>query len=78
MARLVFLGKLEDIAGTPELEVSEGPLDKVLAGLDPDLAAALRGERVRIAHNGVLVVQGATVVLGGADEVAFLPPVSGG
>lgn len=78
MARLVFLGRLEDIAGASEMEVAEGPLAEVLAGLDRGLALALTGERIRIAHNGVLVSESGGVVLAPGDEVAFLPPVSGG
>lgn len=78
MARLVFLGRLEDIAGGPEIEVSEGPLAEILAGLDPALALALTGERIRIAHNGTLVSESGGIMLRAGDEVAFLPPVSGG
>lgn len=78
MARLVFLGRLEDIAGTPEMEVSEGPLAEIIHGLGRDLALALTGDRIRIAHNGTLVSESGGVVLGPGDEVAFLPPVSGG
>lgn len=78
MARLVFLGRLEDIAGAPEREVPGGPLADVLAGLDPALAVALRGDRVRLALNGTLVADRAAVTLGEGDELAFLPPVSGG
>lgn len=78
MAKLVFLGRLEDIAGAPEIEVSEGPLAEVLAGLDPTLAAALIGDRIRIAHNGTLVSESGGIMLAAGDEIAFLPPVSGG
>lgn len=78
MARLVFLGRLEDIAGGAEREVSGGALADVLSALDPDLAAALGADRIRLALNGTLVSDRATVVLGEGDELAFLPPVSGG
>ena len=77
-ARLVFLGRLEDVAGMGELAVSPGPLDQVLAALDPALAVQLLGERVRMALNGQLIAEGGGVVLVGGDELAFLPPVSGG
>lgn len=77
MARLVFLGRLEDIAGAPEREVPGGPLAEVLAGLDPALAVALLDERIRLALNGTLLVDRA-VTLAEGDELAFLPPVSGG
>lgn len=78
MAKLVFLGRLEDIAGAPEREVAGGPLAEVLADLDPALAVALLDERIRLALNGTLLVDRAAVILDEGDELAFLPPVSGG
>ncbi len=77
-ARLVFLGRLEDLAGAGEREVAAGPLETVLAALEPELAVALLGERVRIAFNGELLADRGGIVLGEGDELAFLPPVSGG
>jgi molybdopterin synthase sulfur carrier subunit len=77
-AKLVFLGRLEDIAGMSELSVEPGTLAAVLAGLDPALAIELLGERVRIALNGRLLGETGDVVIGPGDELAFLPPVSGG
>ncbi len=77
-ATLVFLGRLEDIAGMGELAVAPGPLEHVLAALDPVLAVELLGERVRMALNGALVGDNDAVVLAAGDELAFLPPVSGG
>ncbi|MCB2056380.1 MAG: MoaD/ThiS family protein [Novosphingobium sp.] len=76
-ARLVFLGKLADLAGAGEIEVASGPLEAVLATLSPSLAVELLGERVRMALNGEITADRA-VVLGAGDELAFLPPVSGG
>ncbi|MBV1691160.1 MoaD/ThiS family protein [Novosphingobium sp. G106] len=78
MARLVFLGRLEDIAGASERDVPGGALADVLAALDADLAVALGADRIRIALNGTLVADRSGVVLGEGDELAFLPPVSGG
>lgn len=78
MAKLVFLGRLEDIAGGAEREVPGGALADVLDSLDPDLAAALGADRIRLAVNGTLVTDRAGLVLGESDELAFLPPVSGG
>lgn len=77
-ARLVFLGRLEDLAGAGAREVAAGPLEAVLAALEPDLAVALLGERVRIALNGELLANRDGIVLAEGDELAFLPPVSGG
>jgi sulfur-carrier protein len=77
-AKLVFLGKLADLAGSAEFAVAPGPLETVLANLSPDLAIALMGERVRLALNGVLIAERGGIVLRDGDELAFLPPVSGG
>ncbi len=77
-ARLVFLGRLEDAAGMSERAVIAGPLEAVLGALEPDLAVALLGERVRMALNGVLIAERGGIVLRDDDELAFLPPVSGG
>lgn len=78
MARLVFLGRLTDLAGAGELEVKPGALETVLAALPAPLAVALLDERVRIALNGELIAARGGIVLGQGDELAFLPPVSGG
>lgn len=78
MAKLVFLGKLADLAGAAEREVAPGPLADVLAALPTALAVALLDERVRIALNGDLIAHPEALVLQGGDELAFLPPVSGG
>ncbi len=78
MPKLVFLGKLEDIAGTAELTVAPGPVEHILATLDPALAIELLGEKVRMALNGSLITDMGGVSLSEGDELAFLPPVSGG
>ncbi|WP_295529906.1 MoaD/ThiS family protein [Novosphingobium sp. Chol11] len=77
-ARLVFLGRLEDLAGVPEMDVEPGMLATVLTKLDPALAVELLSERVRLALNGRLLGEAGDVVLAAGDELAFLPPVSGG
>lgn len=79
MLKLVFLGRLEDIAGAPELEVPcEADLETLVAALEPSLAREVRAPRVRIAVNGALVADRAGHRLTDGDEIAFLPPVSGG
>lgn len=73
--RVLFLGRLQDAAGGGEREVpAHRTVAALVASFEPGLAAALRSDKVRVAVNGVL---GATD-LGEGDEVAFLPPVSGG
>jgi sulfur-carrier protein len=78
MAKLVFLGRLEDRAGMAEMTVPAGALSDILTTLDPALALDLLGERVRMALNGELVPDNRAVALSEDDELAFLPPVSGG
>ena len=78
MAKLVFLGRLADLASSGEREVEPGPLESVLATLPAGLAVALLDEKVRIARNGELLINPGGVVLRADDEIAFLPPVSGG
>ena len=75
---LVFLGRLQDLAGGPEREVAPASLDQVLAQLPPELALAVTEERVRWALNGELIAEQGGIVLNDGDELAFLPPVSGG
>jgi molybdopterin synthase sulfur carrier subunit len=78
MAKLVFMGRLADLAGCAEREVMAGPLAALIADLPVGLAAALMGPKVRLALNGALVADPAGLVLDDGDELAFLPPVSGG
>ncbi len=77
--RLVFLGKLADLAGAGEKDVP-GPLDwpSLLAALPGPLGEAVRGEKVRLAANGALLADKTALVAEDGDEVALLPPVSGG
>lgn len=72
------MGRLEDAAGMAELAVEPGPVEQVLARLDPALAVQLLGEKVRMALNGRLLTDVGGIVLAQGDELAFLPPVSGG
>jgi molybdopterin synthase sulfur carrier subunit len=76
---VVFLGKLADLAGAPEQDV-DGPLDwdGLLAALPGPVAEEARGERTRIALNGELVTAKTGLRASDGDEIALLPPVSGG
>ena len=77
--RLVFLGRLEDVAGAGERTVAHAPtIAAVLAALEPELARALGEARVKRAVNGALLREGEAPALNDGDEIAFLPPVSGG
>jgi sulfur-carrier protein len=79
MVKLVFLGKLADLAGVPEKDVP-GPLDwrGLLDALPGPLGEAAKGEKVKLALNGALLGDKTALAAGDGDEVALLPPVSGG
>jgi sulfur-carrier protein len=84
MAQLLFLGRLEDVAGAAVIHVPlAGPtsLDAVMDTLPPDLFTALGGPKIRLAVNGELVgasQDAGDLMISDTDEIAFLPPVSGG
>lgn len=76
---LVFLGRLEDLAGGGSRTIALAPsIDAVLDSLEPPLAEVLRAPRVKLAVNGILLQDMDAPVLKDGDEIAFLPPVSGG
>jgi sulfur-carrier protein len=84
-AKLVFLGRLVDIAGRSEQVFGfTAPLDwpDVVAWVEDcfseELAELVRGNKVRIAVNGSVLADKAALILKDGDELAFLPPVSGG
>ncbi len=76
---IVFLGPLRDMAGEQEREV-EAPLDwaGLLAAVGPELAAQLEEDRVNIACKGRVLADKKALHAEEGDEVALLPPVSGG
>ena len=79
MITLVFLGKLADLAGSPERTVP-APLDwsAMLATFEPALAAEVRDERTKLALNGTVLAEKLALLAADGDEIALLPPVSGG
>lgn len=84
MARIVFLGRLRDAAGCGKLDLAltdrttvAGLID-LLEARDPGLGAVLTDPSVRVAINRTLRPAEATDTVADADEVAFLPPVTGG
>ncbi|MXO66905.1 MoaD/ThiS family protein [Altericroceibacterium endophyticum] len=75
---VVFLGRLADLAGAEQM--MEAPLDwaGLLAGLPEDARVAIGDARVKLAHNGNLLSDREALQAQNGDEVALLPPVSGG
>ncbi len=79
MVTIVFLGKLADLAGAPSLQLA-APLGwaGLKAALPSALAEAVDDPRNRVALNGALLADKAGLQAGAGDEIALLPPVSGG
>jgi molybdopterin synthase sulfur carrier subunit len=77
--RLVFLGRLADFAGVAEREVA-APLDwsRLLDALQEELGGWLASDRVKLAVNGRVLADKMNLRADDGDEVALLPPVSGG
>jgi sulfur-carrier protein len=77
--RIVFLGPLRDLAGETERE-APAPLDwaGLLEAVGSDVADQLRGERVHIACAGKVIADKTALLAQDGEEVALLPPVSGG
>lgn len=77
--KLVFLGKLADLAGAPERDVA-GPLDwqGLIEALAGPLGDALQRDKVKLALNGAVLADKTELAAQDGDEIALLPPVSGG
>ncbi len=83
MIRVLFFGRFGDLAGSGQREMELSPAVSDIAGLadaigssDPALGEALLEPRVMVSVNQTLVDW--HTVIGDGDEVAFLPPVTGG
>ncbi|MBX7534739.1 MoaD/ThiS family protein [Qipengyuania flava] len=76
---IVFLGPLADLANGHELEVA-GPLDwaGLLRAVGPDIAREIQADRVNVACGGSVLADKKSLQARDGDEIALLPPVSGG
>lgn len=84
MTHVRFFGRLRERAGSAGYPV---PLaapaglaefrEKAAMG-DSELLAALSDPAIRVAVNGTILAPGADTAVAPGDEVAFLPPFSGG
>ncbi|MEY2759968.1 MAG: molybdopterin converting factor subunit 1 [Pseudomonadota bacterium] len=84
MAGTVLLfGRLKDVFGAASIALPDGvgtaaELRARLAEVNPDLAEMLRAKTVRIAVNQEMVANEAGTPVSAIDEIALLPPLSGG
>lgn len=83
MARILFFGKLADAAGGRSRDFSLAPdtrtIDDLVSALsagEAALAAAFNETSVRFIVNEMVAPRDAAI--SDEDEIAFLPPVSGG
>ena len=80
---VLLFGRLKDAFGAPSIPLPEGvatagALRTKLAELNPDLAETLRSKSIRIAVNQTLIADEAGTQISAKDEIALLPPLSGG
>ena len=84
MAGVVLLfGRLKDAFGAASIAMPEGvgtaaELRAMLAAENPDLAETILAKTVRIAVNQEMVTDEAGTRIAVGDEIALLPPLSGG
>ncbi|HPE46782.1 MAG TPA: MoaD/ThiS family protein [Hyphomonas sp.] len=83
--RILFFGKLSDLSGDSEWPMpefagtmDEGEFIELISGGKPELSSALKQPSVRVCVNQAIVPASERAVITSADEVAFLPPMSGG
>ncbi|MBX7532141.1 MoaD/ThiS family protein [Qipengyuania sp. 1XM1-15A] len=76
---ILFLGPLADLAGEKEREV-DAPLDwaGLIDAVGAEVAEQLELERVNVACKGRVLADKRALMAEDGDEVALLPPVSGG
>ena len=82
-AKVLLFGKLRDAFGADAVAMPEGvesvrDLRIALGVAHPHLAALVSAPSVRVAVNQELVADEITTLIGPDDEVALLPPLSGG
>lgn len=81
--QVLLFGRLKDAFGATSVPLPDGAataaaLRAKLADANPDLSDMLRSKAVRIAVNQTLVTDEAATPISAKDEIALLPPLSGG
>ena len=84
--RVVYLGKLSDVAGASQTELSSNRreldwaalLDVLREQVNAEISEAANGERTLVAVNGKVLADKTALAVKDGDEIALLPPVSGG
>ncbi len=81
--RILLFGKLKDAFSAPSIDMPDGvttaaELRKALVTAYPDLAHVLGERAMRIAVNQEFIADEAAARIAPGDEVALLPPLSGG
>lgn len=76
---VLFLGPLRDIEGAAARRLP-APLDwdGLIAAVNEEVAVQLRHQRVQVACGGRVLADKTQLLAADGDEVALLPPVSGG
>ena len=80
---ILLFGRLKDAFGAASIPLPAGvvtaaALRTSLAEANPELAEMLLSRSIRIAVNQILVANEATAPISASDEIALLPPLSGG
>jgi molybdopterin converting factor small subunit len=82
MGSIVFLGRLRDVAGVGERAIDVPTTISLylstLESTEPELHAALTQKGIRYSLNLTLLPIGHDADLKAGDELAFMPPYSGG
>ncbi len=81
--QVLLFGRLKDAFGAASIPLPAGAATAAdlrvrLAESNPDLADMLRGKYIRIAVNQILIADEAAARISMSDEIALLPPLSGG
>jgi molybdopterin converting factor small subunit len=81
--QVLLFGRLKDAFGAASIPLPNGvataaALRAKLAEANPDLAEMLRSRSIRIAVSQSLVADETAARISASDEIALLPPLSGG